>query len=260
MTIKSAADGFELPPAASLFGEPKFIIYKITNKKTKQAYIGLTSQGIKPRLAKHWRDRLMLDTLFSRALVKYGKSAFSVSILAVGDDAKSLRSLEVKLIADHKTYVRDGGYNLTLGGDGLIGASEETLAKMRAIGIKRMADPEMRARISKKVRGFKHSPEARAAISAALRKRVFSEETRAKRSKPRGPMPDYWRKKISETKKAMGATVPVWGMEKARAINTGKKMSEEIRQKLIATKNSPEAKTAASKKSKEAWARRRDQV
>lgn len=49
MTKKSAADGFDLPLAAGLLGEPKFIIYKITNKKTKQAYIGLTSQGLRVR-------------------------------------------------------------------------------------------------------------------------------------------------------------------------------------------------------------------
>lgn len=252
--LKSAASEFNLPRAATLpFDEPALVIYKITNKKNGSAYIGLTKHGAKKRLSKHWRERFRHDTALSRALIKYGREAFSIEILALGLSEKGLRELEIKLIAEHKTYVRDGGYNMTRGGDGLLGASPETLEKMRAVTTKRMADPAVRLHISKTNKGRKHTAEAKLAIAAASRGRIKSAETIAKLSRPRAGFPPDWRENISKAKR--GKPVPDSVLAAATAANTGRPRPEAVKQKISETKRARRDEISA--RSKASWARRR---
>lgn len=90
--------------------------------------------------------------------------------------------------------------NLTGGGDGVRGPSDETRTKLRAAALKRSGTSEFRARMSALHKGKKISPETRAAMSAghkgkpkssawveshraAMKKNIgsiFSEDTRAK--------------------------------------------------------------------------------
>ena len=61
------------------------------------------------------------DTPFHRALRKYGEENFSFEILEEIDEELGrdyLNEREIFYIQKYKTYIRDGGYNLTLGGDG----------------------------------------------------------------------------------------------------------------------------------------------
>ena len=52
---------------------------------------------------------------------KYGKAAFSVATVYEAVDLKELLAVEKGLIAQYGTYATAGGYNQTLGGEGVFG-------------------------------------------------------------------------------------------------------------------------------------------
>ena len=109
------------------------IIYKYTSPSGK-SYIG---QTINPerRIIEH---RIMKgDTIFHRAIKKYGFENFQYEIL-VTVDLEDEQELKQKLDFFEKFYIRklhtfgENGYNMTAGGEGLLGhtVSEETKQKI----------------------------------------------------------------------------------------------------------------------------------
>lgn len=111
-------------------------IYIIRCSKTNKVYIGQSrflekrfSQHInKLKRNKHENQRLQ------NAFNKYGKDAFSYSILEVLDEKEfqkeKLDLLEIKYISLYDSTNRDFGYNLDSGGNGKGRASEETRKKL----------------------------------------------------------------------------------------------------------------------------------
>ena len=102
-----------------------FYIYKYTNKINNKSYIGQTN-NIRLRRKGHRSSSKnpndhQYNTPFHMALRKYGEDNFSFEILEeineeLGRDY--LNEREKFYIQEYKTYIRDGGYNLTFGGDG----------------------------------------------------------------------------------------------------------------------------------------------
>lgn len=82
-------------------------------------YIGIT-HDLRKRINQHLEMLKTPTTAFHHALKKYGYNACEKVILAYFNSYDDLKKAEVQLIKSYKT--KDGlGYNLTVGGDGVLG-------------------------------------------------------------------------------------------------------------------------------------------
>lgn len=163
--------------------EPQGCVYCVRNRENGKAYVGKYEGRV---VEKRWKKHLLLakngsESIFHRALRKYGDSAFNWKIVWRGP-IRILNEKEIYYIGRFHSFVDDpkgGGYNLTRGGDG--GKPSRQMAKKRADAIRKAwADPELRATQSEK-----------------LRTMFASDEQRAQRSKLRKldwQKPDYRRK------------------------------------------------------------------
>ena len=127
------------------------------NTPSGKRYIGITSQ--KPE--KRWHNgRGYKNTLFGRAIEKYGWENIKHEILDTELDEFTAKCLEEYYIFSYQTYIgfKDDckGYNLTIGGDGQVGFkhTEET---------KRKLSESHKGKTSHK--GYKNSEETRKKIS-----------------------------------------------------------------------------------------------
>lgn len=256
------------------------IIYKATNSVTGKVYIGLTTKTLEQRIHEHVhrskhppKNRFY----FQNALVKYGLDSFSWDILETCFSIEQLKEREIYYISLYKSYDKEFGYNLTIGGDGCSGndetrrkiglkskgrrhtaatkkiiseaqvgrkQSEETKEKNRQSQYKRYEDPEVRKRnkeILDKARKLrKFSEETRRKMSEASKGRVVSEETKEKqRAAVYRHISIYGsRKQTEETK------------EKLRISNTGKIVTAETREKI--SRSGRERPTVGSAKERKA--------
>ena len=178
-------------------------IYTIT-LNGRPVYVGFTIRSLDERIMEHCKPNSSC-ILLSRAIKKYGKSAFHIELITEHQDAEFAKNvLEPIYIAAYGTHIDNGGYNMTTGGDGALGYkhSDESRAKIGAAkkgkkqspehrykigaahkGKKRKPlSPETRAKIGEAQKGKSKSPEHRAKMSASHKGRKHSEETRAKQS------------------------------------------------------------------------------
>lgn len=100
-------------------------VYCVKNKINNKEYVGLTSRCVKERWRNHclaaYRKGEKEKYPFYRAIRKYGKENFDVFVLEICDSIEDMKESEIKHIKERKTFVVDGGYNSTLGGDGSFG-------------------------------------------------------------------------------------------------------------------------------------------
>ena len=171
------------------------------------------------------------------AIRKYGAENFAVETLVIADDWEYLCDLERKAIQAYGTMA-PGGYNLTVGGEGVVGRihTEHAAANMSAGQKRRHARPEERERLRA---AGKKGTQVQIAKCAALRidglpkwerdarekrlrlgsdehRQMLSEQTKAAMARPevaakmkacaqaRAANPE-WRAKISASKKGQGA-------------------------------------------------------
>jgi len=105
-------------------------IYLITNLANGKYYVGQTIYSLEARWAGHISDSRRSDSLFSRAIRKYGPAGFSVTVLTNAPQ-QDLDGLEMLWIAVLDSRNRSIGYNLKSGGSH--GKhSEETKRKISA--------------------------------------------------------------------------------------------------------------------------------
>lgn len=180
-------------------------IYLITNTSNGNRYVGLTSRSIAERWAEHVEESRGSRSrrALTLAIRKYGISAFTIAQIAEAEDWDSLCAAEVELIESLGTKA-PFGYNMTDGGEGAVGLSEEALERMR-----------------EKCRKLRHTPEARQKISEAGRGRVMSEETKVKiaiKHSGKTLTPEH-RHKLSQAK--VGKKRPVRSDEHKRKISEG---------------------------------------
>jgi len=90
-----------------------------TNKSNGKRYIGITSQVPEKRWMNGcgYSERLPIG----RAIRKYGWDGFEHEILYSNATETFAKDAERKLIAQYKTQDDDYGYNITAGGDGVLG-------------------------------------------------------------------------------------------------------------------------------------------
>lgn len=96
-------------------------LYKITNIKTGKSYIGKTKRSVGKRFASHCRKarRDLQCRGISSAIRKYGVKAFHIENLGFCLSDKAACIVEKVLITYWRT--KCPSYNMTEGGDGLVG-------------------------------------------------------------------------------------------------------------------------------------------
>lgn len=115
-------------------------VYQIKNNINSKAYIG-GSNDIEDRWKAHIyeasRPNTLKHSLIHKAIYKYGIENFIFSIIEETSSYKETMTQEIYWIAFYKTnvcrYGKEFGYNLTDGGDGVLGhvQSQETIEKIR---------------------------------------------------------------------------------------------------------------------------------
>jgi group I intron endonuclease len=93
-------------------------IYKIQNKENNKIYIGKTVNTIHERWMEHLLDAKNGDeALLHKAIRKYGEDSFYVDeVEKCSGDA--LNEREQHYIQIFHSHCKEGGYNMTFGGEG----------------------------------------------------------------------------------------------------------------------------------------------
>ena len=149
------------------------IIYCARNILNNKIYIGKTKHSLEWRKRKHWECRND-PYAFHKAVLKYGISGFSWTVLDRGEDETSLALLEQEYIDMFSSCCNGVGYNLTHGGEGM-SANDATLRKLRkprregwvnpTIGRKHTEAAIERMRKGKAENKFVYTPELRKKMS-----------------------------------------------------------------------------------------------
>lgn len=104
------------------------IIYKASNKINGKIYIGQTCKSLDERFSNHLTNK---KSLIGKALNKYGIESFEISVIDSALTREELYEKE-KFWIKELNSLTPNGYNLTKGGDGVIGYifSEEVKKKI----------------------------------------------------------------------------------------------------------------------------------
>src|SRR5208282_461224 len=162
-----------------------FYVYKIVNKINGKIYIGKTVNVEERWLMHIYHAQSKCLYPLQKAIKKYGKDNFEISILENFESEDIALDREKFWITEFKTnvskYGNEFGYNLTDGGDGISGYvhTEETKSKISAslMGIKRNFTEEHGQKISKALKGRKISEDIRIKLLARP-KRTLTNETK----------------------------------------------------------------------------------
>jgi len=95
------------------------IIYQITNQINGKSYIGFTTRKIK-RITEHKHCDGTSPKL-DNAVKKYGWENFNHQILYMGEDEQHTLKIIEPFFIQHLNTKHPNGYNLTNGGDGILG-------------------------------------------------------------------------------------------------------------------------------------------
>lgn len=201
-------------------------LYRIDFPSGK-SYIGITSKTAEHRFIKGHCNRASNFAVHG-AIKKYGIDAARLSTIVIADDWEYLCELEKKAIAAYETLAPNG-YNLTAGGEGVIGLkmSEEAKAKMS----------EAKKGKPSTFSGKKHSASAKEKLRAANLGKKQSQELIAKRTAWQlgHKYDEAFCAKVSAAKKAKNFKFSEESKEKMRLSHLGHKQSPESIAKRKAT-------------------------
>jgi group I intron endonuclease len=176
-------------------------IYKITNKVNGKIYIG-KSVDLYQRFCEHkayLNSGKHHNRYLQRAWNKYGEECFIFEVVENVRDKDMLNGREIYWINCLHSTIKENGYNLTKGGDGLSGYefTDEHKEKLRRINIG-----------NKNAKGYRHTAKAL---------EIMSEKKRGHKLK-------------------LGVTLSEETKRKLSQINKGKKLSKETKQKMSKAK------------------------
>ena len=202
-------------------------VYALIDGTCDFEYVGQTTKTVEERFNQHAKA----NTRIGYAIRARGKEMFVVAVLKVCTGKDELDFWERHFIKSRNTKAPNG-YNLTDGGEGVVGWTDEMRARVSeantgkkrtleqranisAAQIKRFKDPAEREKISESKRGEKHpnygkprSPETLEKISEAHKGKTFTPEHCAH---------------ISEAKKGTHATDET--RERMSEVRRGKKLN-----------------------------------
>lgn len=232
-------------------------IYCIENTINNKKYFG-QSVDIYKRLQRH--KRLLINNKHNNehlqnAYNMYGEDSFKFYIIEECD-YKSLDDFERYYILQYKTYDREYGYNIELGGKSNGPMSDETKEKLRKANIGKKMSEETKQKISKSNTGMKmpdsqrnalrlyhtglrHSKETKRKIGIASRKENRSPETLRKMSESskRENLSEETLQKMSESHKGFHHTEET--KEKLRQAFIGREFTDDWKAKISAAKKIP---------------------
>ncbi len=209
-------------------------LYKLTSPSGK-SYIGITSKTLEKRWAKHVEHALGkrdAGALYA-ALRKYGPESFVRVQLAECADWKQLCEMERAAIAEHGT-LSPNGYNLTIGGEGVVGPLSEKARRAISIAQKRrFADPVQRALLAARSKAgmLKHWA-GHVKAKPKSKSRNLSKEQHAALTRAGMARPEVHAKVLAYAQRR--AQTPGW-REKISASKTGKAIgpaSEQRKQRI----------------------------
>lgn len=232
-------------------------IYCIENTINNKKYFG-QSVNIHKRLQKHkclLKSNQHNNEHLQNAYNTYGEESFKFYIIEECD-FESLDDLERYYISRYKTYDREYGYNIELGGKRNNPMSDETKEKLRKANIGKKMSEETKQKISKSNTGMKmpdsqrsalreyhtglhHSEETKRKIGIASRKENRSPETLRKMSESskRENLSEETLKKMSESHKGFHHTEET--KEKLRQAFIGREFTDDWKAKISAAKKIP---------------------
>ena len=113
-------------------------VYAHINKHNGKVYVGITSRNVNIRWGKNGYNYNQ-HTYFWNAIQKYGWDGFEHEIIAEHLTEQEAKNFERTLIEKLKSNSRKYGYNLTRGGDGVLGYkhTEETKNLLKELNRKR---------------------------------------------------------------------------------------------------------------------------
>ena len=163
-----------------------YSIYKATNKINGKCYIGFATNWPR-RKNKHRIASKNNNNKFYRAIRKHDWDNFEWSVLYQSKDREhTLKIMEPYFINEYDSY--HGGYNATMGGEGVFGYSfsEESKRKMseRRKGHKynlgQICTEETKQKLSKAMTGMKRSEETKEKHRLVQMGKKYSEESKQK--------------------------------------------------------------------------------
>lgn len=164
------------------------LIYKVENKINGKIYIGKTIKSLSRRKTEHYSSSKRNSSYaFHRALRKYDENVFEWEILQFAFNIDKLNELEKIYISQYKK--EKILYNMTDGGEGIIGYkhTDGSKEKMSRKGSKHSEETKkimsQKMKGKKNCLGFKHSEESRKKYSEAHKGHKVSEETKIKLSR-----------------------------------------------------------------------------
>ena len=111
-------------------------IYKIQNKTNNKIYVGKTVNTVHEHWLEHIEEAKAGDsTLLHQAIRKYGIDGFFIDTVEKCQN-DILNEREIYYISLFHSYMREGGYNMTYGGEGAIKYSDETILELWASGLR----------------------------------------------------------------------------------------------------------------------------
>lgn len=185
------------------FNKQVYSIYKATNVISGKAYIGFDSnwpnRQIQHQKSSNNPSQLNHNCIFHRAIRKYGWDVFKWEVIYQSYDGNyCLNEMEPHFIKEYDSY--KNGYNMTLGGNGVLGRkmNEKTKEAIRKFNLGKKLSEEHKRKLSlAKIgsrgnnTGHKHSIESRMKMSAANKGKTWEEiygiEGAAKRRNRRLP-------------------------------------------------------------------------
>lgn len=110
-----------------------YVIYQAKNTVNGKLYVGQTKQGLEKRRKRH--ESCQDNSVFNRAIIKYGKVNFEWEILAECIDLKEANFMEEFLIKHLYTHFSENGYNVKMGGNNHSGTTAWNKGKKLHYGV-----------------------------------------------------------------------------------------------------------------------------
>lgn len=212
----------------------KGIVYKATCLVNNKVYIGITTKSLKERKNKHvyWSKHKIRKYVFHKAIQKHGIDNFVFEKIDEFIGNEDACKKERYYIDKYNSFYKNNfGYNMTLGGEGILGHkfnhSEETKKKISSSMIGMTKSDEIKNNMKlgqlKRNKWYKHviTDETKKKISLSLKGR-----------KRKNPMSNETKIKLRVAN--IGKKLSKETIDKIRISNTGKKRNDDC--KLLISK------------------------